>query len=153
VTASHGPYDLGKRHDIGEILKFVVAVWAANEYSRQLGRRISLAKRNRADDGKRTGGRAPYGMENAGCGGLKHGDPKDVKVIRWLFDQFGNGRSLCSLAGELNQQKVPGLSGGPWWVASIAGTLRRKLYRGDFEYNRVPQGQFFRIDSNGEVID
>jgi len=59
VTASHGTYDLGKRHDIAEILKFVVAVWSANEYSRQLSRRISLARRNLAIEGKRSGGPSP----------------------------------------------------------------------------------------------
>ena len=51
VTVSHGEYDLGDRYDIGHILKFVVAVWASCEFSRQLGRRVALARRNAATDG------------------------------------------------------------------------------------------------------
>src|SRR5262249_3969766 len=76
VTASHGEYDLraGRRNDIGGIIPFATAVWAAHEYSRQLSRRVTLARRNAAAEGKRTGGPAPYGLANDGHGGLLEGD-------------------------------------------------------------------------------
>jgi DNA invertase Pin-like site-specific DNA recombinase len=156
VTCSHGTYDLGKKHDIGEILKFVVAVWAANEYSRQLSRRISLARKMRAEEGKRSGGGAPYGLELDGDG-LKPGDPAKRKWVRWLFeqaDQVGNKhRSLSSLAGELNQKGVKPPKGKKWSVRSIGLILRRRAYRGDFTYGSNPQGQFYRLDDKGEVVD
>jgi hypothetical protein len=115
-----------------------VAVWSACEYSRQLSRRITLARRNKAAEGKRTG--------------LKHGDAKQIKIVRWLYDQFANHqRSLCSLAAELNTQKVPSPTKGLWYVNTIARLLRRDAYKGDFSFNRQRAGQFFGIDDQGEV--
>jgi DNA invertase Pin-like site-specific DNA recombinase len=154
VTASHGEFDLGHRNDIAEIIKFAAAVWAAHEYSRNLGRRIARARRDAAEEGKRTGGAAPYGLANDGEGGLKHGDPDRAEVVRWLFDQFGNHRgSLNGMAGDLNRRGVPGPSGGPWYPKTIALLLRQRAYRGDFLFNRDHRGQFFGIDAKGEVVE
>jgi DNA invertase Pin-like site-specific DNA recombinase len=154
VTASHGEYDLGHRNDIAEIIKFAAAVWAAHEFSRNLGRRIARARRDAAEDGKRTGGAAPYALVNDGTGGLKHGDPEHVRIVRWLFEEFVNHlRSLCWLAGDLNARKVPGPSGGPWYPKSIGILLRQRAYRGDFLFNRVHAGQFFGINGSGEVVE
>ncbi|MGC1274353.1 MAG: recombinase family protein [Planctomycetaceae bacterium] len=156
VTASHGDYDLGNPNNIGEILKFVVAVWSSHEYSRQLSRRVSLARRNAAANGKRTGGTAPFGLQHDGKGGLKHGDPKKVELVRWIFDQFANqSRSITWIIGDLNRRKVPSPSGpkSPWTSRTVASMLRREVYRGDFVYNKRPSGQFFRIDSSGDVVE
>ncbi len=154
VTASHGEYDLGQRFDIGCILKFVVAVWSACEYSRQLGRRIALAKRNLALEGKRCGAFAPYAMERDGKHSLKPGDPKQQKIVCWLFDQFANHqRSLCWLASDLNARKVPGPKGGLWYVRVVREMLRGRCYAGDFVYNRKRVGQFYGIDDKGEVVE
>ena len=154
VTCSHGDYDLGARYDIGQILRFVVAVWSACEYSRQLSRRVSLARRNAAMEGRRTGGRSPYGMKDDGEGGLKPGDPKEIKTLRWIFDAFvGEAQSMSWIVGELNRKKVPGPRGGLWYVASLHDILSRRAYRGDFSYGEVPQGQFYKMDERGEVVE
>jgi len=90
VTASHDQYYLGKKHDIGEILRFVVAVCFACEYIRQLSRRITLAQRNGTEKGIRTGGAAPYRMADDGNVGLKFGDQKEIKIVRQIFNWFVN---------------------------------------------------------------
>jgi DNA invertase Pin-like site-specific DNA recombinase len=155
VTCSHGTYDLeaGQRNDIGGMIAFVAAVWAAHEYSRQLSRRISLARRNKAIEGKRPGGRAAYALEPDGDG-YKPGDPKEVKIVQRLFDDFGSRRaSLNGLASELNRKNLPGPTGGRWRVRTIKLLLRQRAYRGDFTYNQNPQGRFYRLDEKGEVQD
>lgn len=154
VTASHGDYDLGAQYDIGEILKFTVAVWSSCEYSRQLSRRVSLARRNAAMEGKRTGGPVPYGLVSDGEGGLKFGSTVHVKIVRWIFDQFVNHhRPACSLARELNKKGTPGPNGKKWYTVTIIAILKRKCYRGDFSYNEQPRGEFFRVDGDGEVVE
>lgn len=156
VTASHGEYDLsaGRRNDIGGIITFATAAWAAHEFSRQLSRRVTLARRNAADEGKRTGGPAPYGLANDGKGGLTQGDAEKAQRVRWLFEQVGKElRSLHSIAGDLNAQNVPGPSGGKWFVKTIVGILRNRSYRGDFTFNQNPEGQFYGIDGDGEVVE
>jgi DNA invertase Pin-like site-specific DNA recombinase len=157
VTCSHGTYDLeaGQRNDIGGMIAFVAAVWAAHEYSRQLSRRISLARRNKAIEGKRPGGRAAYALEADGDG-YKPGDAKQIKIVKGLFFDFGNRRaSLNGLASELNRKKIPGPSGPGrrWRVRTIKLLLRQRAYRGDFTYNLNPQGRFYRLDAKGEVQD
>ena len=89
-------------------MKFAVAVWSAHEYSRQLSRRVSLARRNKAVDGIRSGSRAPYGMYLADSNGrritkknrldkdgkiraatmLIPGKPEEVRIVRWIFNEW-----------------------------------------------------------------
>jgi DNA invertase Pin-like site-specific DNA recombinase len=156
VTVSHGEYDLhaGRRNDIGAIIQFVAAVWAAHEFSRNLGRRIALARRNGAAENRRTGGTAPYGLENDGKGGLVPGDPEEVATVRWVFDQFVTHlRSLRDIAGDLNRRKVPPPRGKAWYAKTVGLLLRQPAYRGTFRFNVNHRGQFFGIDGYGEVVE
>lgn len=169
VTASHGEYDLGARYDIGEILRFVVAVWSSCEYSRQLSRRVSLARRNLALENKRSGGPAPYGMQDADEDGkpipkalrgtrkarlLIPGDPGHVQIVRWIFGQFvSECRSLNWIAGDLNKRKVPAPNGKLWYATTVKGVLVRKAYKGDFSFNENGHGKWFSIDGEGEVVE
>ena len=103
-----GDFNIGDETDPGEAHRLVAIAMANHEFSRKLSRRVTLARRNAAEDGKRTGGPVPYGLAGDGQGGLRHGDPAKLKVVRWLFDQFGNHfRSLNWLAGDLNRRQVP----------------------------------------------
>ena len=61
---------------------------ACHEFSTRLSRRIANARLDAAKQGKRSGGQAPYGLANDGKGGLKLGNPKEVRWVRWIFDQF-----------------------------------------------------------------
>lgn len=157
VTASHGEYDLqaGRRNDIGGIITFAAAVWAAHEYSRQLSRRITLARRNAAIEGKRTGSRPPYGYDQEGKNGLKLGDAGQRKIVRWIFDQFANkGESVPWITEQLNEvKKSPSPNGKMWRPQTIKIILRNRVYCGDFVYNQRPNGQFFTIDSKGELAE
>jgi site-specific DNA recombinase len=153
VTASQGEYAVGT-NEIGDIIKFAAAVWAAHDFSRTLARRVSLARRNAAEEGKRTGGREAYGLADDGKGGYEAGDPEKGEVVVWLFTQFADeARSLSWLAGDLNRRGVPGPRGGKWLTRTVARLLRRRCYRGDFEYGKVPCGHFYRLDAGGEVVE
>jgi DNA invertase Pin-like site-specific DNA recombinase len=156
VTASRQEFDIdaGRRGDIGGIITFAAGVWAAHEYSKNLSRRVSLARRNAAATGKRTGGLPPYGLVADGQGGLCPGDPKQVEVVRWVFSQFaGELRSMNWITGELNHRKVPAPRGGEkgWGVRTVKLMLANRVYIGEFSFNRRHQGQFYGIDAEGEV--
>ena len=154
VSAAQGTFDLGKKNDIGEILKFAVAVWASHEYSRQLSRRVCLAQRNRAIEGKRIGSHAPYGMKSDGNGGLKPGKPSEVKVVQFVFDEFVKGKSYGHIVRELNRQGVKTANGTRWYRTQISKMLRRAAYVGDFVWNAdSSRGQFFVIDETGDVVE
>lgn len=154
VSAAQGRYDLGcSGNDIGEILRFAVAVWSAHEFSRQLGRRIALARRNRAADGKRSGGIAPYGYANDGNGGLILGPANEVDAVRWMFDQFARQhRSMNWIASQLNEKGITTKNGKRWYVQRVKELLLRRVYAGDFTYNEKKSGEFFIIDKDHQVV-
>jgi DNA invertase Pin-like site-specific DNA recombinase len=154
-TVSHGTYDLGAQYDIGAILKLVVAIWSASEYSRQLGRRVLLAKRNRAAQGLRSGGTAPYGYRpnEDKKGGIVLGPMKEQKTVKRIFRLFAEGRSIHSIANMLNAEGIPGLGGGPWYVKSLSNMLRRRVYIGEYTWGSRGSGQFYTLDEQGEVVE
>ena len=134
-------------------MKIAMSAMAGHEFSTRLSRRIANARLDAANKGLRSGGEAPYGMENDGKGGLKFGKPKNVKTVRWIFDQFVNHlKSLHWIAAELNRQGCPARKGGKWHVAAITGLLKRREYRGDFAYNRKKSGQFHFVNDKREVV-
>jgi site-specific DNA recombinase len=153
-SVKDGDFRIGDATDPGMLHHLVAAAMANHEFSRKLSRRVTRARRNAAKEGKRTGGPAPYGLKDDKAGGLVHGNARHAEVVRWLFDHFGNKlRSLTWLAGDLNRRKVPAPGGGEWFVRTISNLLRRPCYRGDFVFNRNPEGQFFGIDERGEVVE
>ena len=117
----------------------------AHEFSRKLSRRVTLAVRNRARAGKRTG-RAPFGMVNDGDGGLRHGDRQKLKTVRKIFDWFvSDCMSLHCIANRLNQEKIPAAEGGQWRTPAVRDLLGLDAYRGDFSYGKRQEGRFFTI--------
>ncbi len=154
LSVAQGLFEIPRGNDLLSFMKFAIMCNQSHEYSKQLSRRVSLAKRNLATQGKRGGGKAPYAMENDGEGGLKPGDPEKAKIVNRIFDQFANhARSLKWIAGDLNERQVPGPAGGQWYTFTVRGVVRRRCYRGDFTYNNKPIGRFFAIDEGGEVVD
>lgn len=164
LSARDGVFRIGDEHDAGEAHRLIAIAMSNHEYSRKLSRRISLARVNAAAEGKRAGGGAAYGFVNDGTtdangnwkpnGLIKLGDPKEVKIVRWVFDQFTNHhRSMSWIAGELNRRQVPAPRSAKWTCRTLAQMLRRPAYCGDFVYNAKPRGRFFRVDGEGKVIE
>src|SRR5262249_49384289 len=116
-------------------------------------RRVALAHRNRAREGKRAGN-APYGMANDGLGGLKHGKAAHIKIVRRIFERFArSNHSLNQIASDLNADGIPAPRGGKWFVDSVKGLLVRPAYRGDFVYGQRQQGRFYTTTKNQEVVE
>ena len=81
------------------------------------------------------------------------GDPKQVKVVRWIFNEFVNRlKSMNWIAAELNRKGIPARHGGMWYVATIRDLLRRREYCGDFSYNARKCGQFHIVNEKQEVV-
>jgi hypothetical protein len=169
-NSAQGFFDLSQDHDMGMVaMRLAMVANASHEVCLRGSRRASEGRRVGAEarEPKRTGGRAPYGMiavihaDDVNDTGkkkgrkrdLKPGDAEEVKVLRWLFDQFVNHlRSMIWLAGDLNRRKVPSPRGGQWSPKSIGQLLRNRIYRGDYTYNVKPSGQFTRLDARGKVV-
>lgn len=154
ATNSRGEYELSG-HDIGAILTLAVDIFDGYQYSRKLGRRIGISRRNAAKEGKRSGGSPPYGMANGDGGKLKRGKAFEVRTVKRIFKWFVDAKmSLRGIATKLNQElKIASPGGGKWSSESIKRILSQESYIGTLTYNKKKSGAFFILDAYGELVD
>ena len=135
---------------------------ASHEHCTRLSRRISEVRRNKAEEGLRSGGRAPYALKGDGAmtagkwksnGLLVHGDAQEIKTVKMIYDWFANKqRSMTWIAGELNRRKIPSPKSDTWFVKTIGVILKCSAYPGDFTYGLNPHGEFYRLNEKGDVV-
>lgn len=75
--------------------------------------------------------------------GLREIDPTEAAIVRRIFRDYAGGASPRAIARALNQEGVPGPSGGLWYDPSIRGRptredgiLPNRLYTGTLVWNR-----------------
>ncbi|WP_066709378.1 recombinase family protein, partial [Sphingomonas adhaesiva] len=112
-------------------------------------------KTRRGQVGRVAAGRIPgglcYGYEadvQVGAGGtVERGRrrivPEQAEVIRRIFAWRAEGRSATFIVRQLNQEAVPGPTGGPWRITTLCGNRQRRngilhneLYAGRIVFNR-----------------
>ncbi|MDF0497966.1 recombinase family protein [Bradyrhizobium yuanmingense] len=70
---------------------------------------------------------------------IRAGDPKEVAVVRWIFQRFLEIRSETVIAWELNQKGLVSSTGAPWTRAAVGTVLRNESYIGNLIFNRKSQ--------------
>ena len=145
-------FDLIEDDDLGATLNFVIDVLAAHKYAKDLGERVSSGKLLKILEGKRVGAVAPYGMAINGKG-LKPGKASEVKIVRFIFDEFVKGKSMHAISGELNDKGVKTMTGAKWSTQTVKDMLKRHAYVGDLQWNdNSSQGKFFTINKDQKVV-
>lgn len=107
---------------------------------------------------------ARYGYKIVTDGGrrvLAPGDPREVEVVRWVFDAVANRHWTCrQVQDELNARGVPPPKGNGWGRTKLLGTWRRetvanilhdRVYAGDLVSNKNRQGKYTELE-NGNVV-
>lgn len=87
----------------------------------------------KAGKGGFAGGKAPYGYEKDLQGGLRVVEDQ-AKVVRRIYRERRQRRTLQAIAGGLNADRIPSPSGGEWQVSSVSYLLDNPKYRGAVEY-------------------
>jgi site-specific DNA recombinase len=158
VTASHGEFHIGDQNDLGQIITFAAMVWAAHEYSRQLGRRVAIGMKAGALKGERMGGQAPYGYKLHKVHDDRPStlvpDPAEAKIVKLIFHLFDDEKlSVCKIREELNRRKIPTPQNGEGWsVFTIRNLLASRTYVGELRHGRRPQGNFFYMGGKEHEI-
>ncbi|MBR0704318.1 recombinase family protein [Bradyrhizobium diazoefficiens] len=70
---------------------------------------------------------------------IRPGPPKEVAVVRWIFQRFLEIRSETVIAWELNQKGLVSSTGAPWTRAAVGTVLRNENYIGNLIFNRKSQ--------------
>jgi len=112
--------------------RMVVAMLAelARTESKNLGTRVSHAKRYLRGKGQWIGGQPPYGLlADPKTKKLAH-DPEHAVYARLIADEALSGTSLVNIARLLNEYEVLSPRGGQWNAASIMQLLRSPAFAG-----------------------
>lgn len=139
------------------IVKNIKRVMAA-EYSRELSAKVYAGQCRFARLGYKPCGVAGYGLvrelvdeKDQSKGVMKSGDrkylttdhirvrpgdPKEIAVVRWIFDRFLEVKCETVIAWELNKAVIPSRPGKPWTRVMVSAILRDESYIGNLVFNR-----------------
>ena len=139
----------------------------AAEYSRELGRKVSIGQTRMAERGFWQGGRAPYGYRRCVVteDGVRRqvladgewkalatdrvilvpGPPNEVANVRRMFDLFIH-EDLCfnHIAKTFNAEGLLTRDDNPWSDKSVSRIIRNPVYQGDNCYNRKRESKLER---------
>ena len=74
------------------------------------------------------------------------GDPKEIKVVRRIFDAYANkGMGYRLIARMLNQDHILSPRGKVWGSCAINFILLNQIYMGNLVYNKSSKAKFHRI--------
>ncbi|RLF47315.1 MAG: recombinase family protein [Thermoplasmata archaeon] len=101
--------------------------------SEQIGERVYDGMRQKAKQGKGLlGSPAPYGYEYDD-GALKP-VKEEIEVVKKIFSEYLNGKSIGSIAEWLNENGVKTKKGGKWDRKTISRILSNPIYCGLVEW-------------------
>ena len=131
----------------------------ASQYSKQLSVKVKLGCIKVSEQGYSAGGTACYGMvrwlldvEKKPVQILKHKEHKAIsnarvtfgpandettQVVKDIFLQFTQGKSIEQIAEHLNERKIPSAKGGKWNREKIKHILTNETYTGTRIYNKT----------------
>jgi DNA invertase Pin-like site-specific DNA recombinase len=143
---------------ISSILKNIKRVMAA-EYSRELSAKVHAGAARWARLGFKMGGPTVYGLQRLAVdedsrpkGILAFGERKylttdhvrvvlgtayERTIVKQIFQEYLQGRSMAEIWRELNLRGVPTKNGRPWNQLMIRAILRNESYIGNLVWNRV----------------
>lgn len=134
---------------------------ARSSFSRTMSRAVARSMLERAKQGLHVGGQIPYGYILGPDGKLALGDPREVEVVRWLFQQASSRVvSLGTLARELNDRGVPPPSRRTkrrprrvmiWVRQDVPRILDNRKYCGDFVWNLDSVARYHKIEGDQVV--
>ncbi|MCW2929639.1 MAG: hypothetical protein JWM19_601 [Actinomycetia bacterium] len=133
-TVVSGEQDLSTAD--GRAVALTIAAWDAAEAERT-GERKTRAVRQAAEAGKYRGGLRPYGFEADGLTVRE----SEAKVIREKSSEVLAGRSMRSLAKELNDRGLTTSTGKPWTHTQLTDVLIRPRNAG-LVHTGLPRGEF-----------
>ncbi|WP_329791893.1 recombinase family protein [Lentzea sp. DG1S-22] len=159
LPEADGPVELGS--PVHEALMVLLGAQAQREVARARQRVLAAMRAQTRQQGRFLGGRPPYGYRLVDGGrhpNPVHGrwgrrvqvlapDPVTAPWVRWMFAERARGRTVASLARELNERGVVCPSGADpernahrsgerWIVRTVAMILENPRYTGRQVWNR-----------------
>ena len=124
----------------------------AQEESVAISQHIRLSNRKRMSNGTYISGNAPYGYR------LENGElvvcEEEANIVRWIFQNYANGKSATEIANELKMNQIPTKQGQSHWRYDVVVyILSNERYIGDSlfqKYFNTPMLPFKKTTNRGE---
>lgn len=140
--------------DITDSFAFGVQSLVDRSEALRIRERMMRGRREKATQGRKTGGAAPYGYVNPPPGDPRRGQlqihEEEARVVRRIFVDVAGGASLRSLVDKLNRESVAAPRGGRWGKTTLRRILDNPAYIGT-QYCSAwvplePGSRTFRLD-------
>lgn len=133
---------LDTANDSARVTIALLAELARNE-SRNLGMRVSNAKRFLRQRGQWIGGQPPYGLKVDPDTKRLVPDPDTAVYARLMADEALSGKALVHVARFMNEHGIESARGGLWNASSVMQVLRSPAFAGlmpQTEYEEAADG-------------
>ena len=136
---------------MGEAMLKIILVFA--ELERNItSERVTATMISRASNGLWNGGRVPYGYDYNPDSMEFSFNTSESPVVTIIHDKYEEIRSLVRLARWMNEQDYHTRAGNDWSPVSLLIILRSVFYCGDYQYNRLKEGDRQRPKDKSEWI-
>lgn len=136
---------------MGEAMLKIILVFA--ELERNItSERVTATMISRASNGLWNGGRVPYGYDYNPDSMEFSFNTSESPIVTIIHDKYEEIRSLVRLARWMNEQDYHTRSGNDWSPVSLLIILRSVFYCGDYQYNRLKEGDRQRPKDKSEWI-
>lgn len=114
------------------ILEAILEAMAEN-YSKQLAQNVKRGMKETALKCKSTGGIIPLGYK-IDSDGKYIVDEDKAEIVKYIFNQYADGKSKTDICKELNQRGLKSANGNIFTVAGVTSVLNNKKYIGIYSY-------------------
>lgn len=136
---------------MGEAMLKIILVFA--ELERNItSERVTATMISRASNGLWNGGRVPYGYDYNPDSMEFSFSTSESPIVTIIHDKYEEIRSLVRLARWMNEQDYHTRAGNDWSPVSLLIILRSVFYCGDYQYNRLKEGDRQRPKDKSEWI-
>ena len=105
----------------------------AEVYSKQLGENVARGMHESATKGFSTGGNTALGYF-VGEDKRLYIDEKAAPAVRYIFEQYADGRTKKQIADGLNERGFKTKNGNPFDMKNSTSILHNRMYIGDYSY-------------------
>lgn len=136
---------------MGEAMLKIILVFAELERN-MTSERVSATMISRASNGQWNGGRVPYGYTWDAEQQTFSFNSEEYNIAKLIHDKYEEMRSLVREARWLNEKGYRTRAGNLWGPVSLLIILRSVFYCGDYQYNRLKEGDRQRPKDKSEWI-
>ena len=136
---------------MGEAMLKIILVFAELERN-MTSERVTATMISRASNGQWNGGRVPYGYDYDSDSGTFSLNETESEVVKMIHNLYEEKRSLVRESRILNEKGYRTRAGNMWNPVSLLIILRNIFYCGDYQYNRLKEGNRSKPKNKSEWI-